>query len=258
MIHIKELAEQTNITVRTLRYYEQIELLISSSKTVGGHRLYTEEDLQKLQEIQFYKSLGYSLSDIKMMLTDSEWNWTAGLVKQLTYITNERSRLKEMEQLLRTAISGLALEKGNQEQVIQNLIKLTMQDKRNYERFKEQTFNEAELHLWGKLPKMNADNPESMEWIGLIGMITKYHRTQVSPSSDSVQNVIRRMLEKQKDEYQGEDAFLDKLWEMRKSPTESEQLGLYPIDVEVLEYMEQAYNISMKSQQSSIDTGGDA
>lgn len=70
MIHINEVAKQTHITVRTLRYYDQIGLLECSSKTEGGHRLYSDEDLQKLQQIQFYKSMGYRLQEIQEMLTD--------------------------------------------------------------------------------------------------------------------------------------------------------------------------------------------
>lgn len=256
MIHIKNLAEQTNITVRTLRYYEQIGLLVSSSKTEGGHRLYTEEDLQKLQQIQFYKSMGYRLSDIKAMLIDPEWNWSAGLANQLTYILDEQSRLHEMEQSLRALVSGIAAEDGDQEKAIQQLIKLTLQDKRRLDQYKESTFTDAELDLWAKLPKMNSDDPESMEWIALVGLMTKYY-TCKKPSSPCVQNVIRRMLEKQEAEYGGEDAFIDKLWEIRKSPSASEQLGLYPMKIEVLEYMDQAYEIFISSdKQTSTREGG--
>ncbi|WP_211750209.1 MerR family transcriptional regulator [Paenibacillus sp. Marseille-Q4541] len=256
MIHIKDLAEQTNITVRTLRYYDQIGLLISSSKTQGGHRLYTEEDVQKLQQIQFYKSMGYRLSDIQEMLTDPEWHWSVGLVNQLTYIMDEQSRLKAMEHSLRALLSGIAVEEGDKEQAIQNLIKLTLQDKRSLDQYKEATFNATELGLWSKLPKMSADNPESMEWIGLIGLITKYYRCE-KPSSPVVQNVIRRMLEKQEEEYSGEEAFIDKLWEMRKCPSASEQLGLYPINAEVLEYMDKAFEIFLSNnKQKSVSPGG--
>ncbi|MFD1134542.1 MerR family transcriptional regulator [Paenibacillus urinalis] len=253
MIHIKELAEQTNITVRTLRYYEQIGLLVSSSKTQGGHRLYTEADLQKLQQIQFYKSLGYGLSDIKDMLMDEDWNFSAGLVKQLKHIIDEQSRLRDMEQSVRSLLSGIVVEEGDQEQAIQKLIQLTKRNKRSQDQYKAATFNDIELDLWSKLPKMNTDQPESMEWIALLGLMIKYLNSE-EPSSYKVQNVIRRMLEKQQEEYEGEDAFIDKLWELRKNPSESEKLGLYPIDSRVLEYMEQAYDIYVSSMPSGGDT----
>ncbi|MCR8842615.1 MerR family transcriptional regulator [Paenibacillus sp. SC116] len=246
MIHINEVSNLTNTTARTLRYYDQIGLLASSAKTQGGHRLYTEEDLQKLQQIQFYKSMGYRISDIKEMLTQPDWNWNAGLVKQLTYILDEQARLREMEQTIRTLLSGITVEEGNQEGAIQKLIKLTMQDKKRREHYKKAIFSDVELESWRNLPNMNGGNPESMEWIGLIGLLTKYH-TCKEPSSPCVQNVIRRMLEKQKEEFENEDEFINKLWEVRKCPDSSEQLGLYPIQPEVLEYMERAYEIFISS-----------
>ncbi len=242
MIHINEVAKQTEITVRTLRYYDQIGLLECSSKTQGGHRLYSDEDLQKLQQIQFYKSMGYRLQEIKEMLTDPDWNWTTGLVNQLTYIREEQARLKEMELSLRTLLSGITVEGGNEEQAVQKLIKLSMQDKSRPKHFKEKMFNDSELKLWAKLPNMNGEHPESMEWIALLGLIIKY-RASEEPSSPCVQNVVRRMLEKQAEEFPQGDEFIDKLWELRKSPSASEQLGMYPIEPEVLEYLEQAYEI---------------
>lgn len=256
MIHINEVAKQTNITVRTLRYYDQIGLLVSSSKTDGGHRLYTEEDLQKLQQIQFYKSMGYKLSDIKDMLTDPKWNWRNGLVKQLTYILDEKARLREMELSLRALLSGLAVEAGDNDQAIQKLIHLSMQDKKRLELFKEKMFSEEELELWGKLPNMNGEHPESMEWIALTGLITKHYTTK-EPSSSEVQNIIRRMLEKQKEEFEQEDEFINKLWDMRKSPSVSEKLGLYPIKQDVLEYLERAYEIYLSGETESNSRQGE-
>src|SRR5699024_6346356 len=57
LISIKEVTKQTGITVRTLRYYDQIGLLHPAGKTEGGHRLYGKKELAKLQEIQFLKTL---------------------------------------------------------------------------------------------------------------------------------------------------------------------------------------------------------
>ncbi|CAM3746011.1 MULTISPECIES: MerR family transcriptional regulator [Paenibacillus] len=258
MIHINEVAKQTHITVRTLRYYDQIGLLECSSKTEGGHRLYSDEDLQKLQQIQFYKSMGYRLQEIQEMLTDPNWDWTTGLVNQLTYIQEEQARLKEMELSLRTLLNGIAVEAGNQEQAVQKLIKLSMQDKKRPKHFREKMFSDTELKLWTKLPNMNGEHPESMEWIALIGLIIKYHASEV-PSSPNVQNVIRRMLEKQAEEFPLEDEFIDKLWELRKSPSASEQLGMYPIEPEVLEYLERAYEIYISNTaEGDFRQGGEA
>ena len=92
-------------------------------------------------------------------------------------------------------------------------------------------------------------------WIALLGQIKRY--TKGDPASQRVQNIIRRMMEKQLEEFKGEEEFVNKLWDLRKSPKQSEGLGLYPIDKEVLEFMERAYDIHISSlQDSSLEQGG--
>ena len=53
VISIQQLTRETGVTVRTLRYYDQIDLLNPSGKTEGGHRLYSEADVIRLQQILF-------------------------------------------------------------------------------------------------------------------------------------------------------------------------------------------------------------
>ncbi|CAM4272720.1 hypothetical protein BAMA_20590 [Bacillus manliponensis] len=65
---IGQLAKHTNVTIRTLRYYDKINLLIPSDYKEGGHRLYSVEDLQRLQQIQSLKFIGLSLKEIDEFL----------------------------------------------------------------------------------------------------------------------------------------------------------------------------------------------
>jgi len=83
LISIKKVTKQTGITVRTLRYYDQIGLLPPAGKTEGGHRLYGEKEIKKLQDIQFLKTLGFNLQDIKEMLSNNSRDWFNSLQNQL-------------------------------------------------------------------------------------------------------------------------------------------------------------------------------
>lgn len=70
---IGEVAKRTGLTHRTLRYYEELGLLVPSGRLDGGFRLYTEADVQRLGEIQQLKDvLGASLREIKTMLEAGE------------------------------------------------------------------------------------------------------------------------------------------------------------------------------------------
>lgn len=62
---IKEIADKAGVTVRTLRYYDKIELLKPSYKNDLNYRFYTDEDLAELQKIISLKFLGFSINEIE-------------------------------------------------------------------------------------------------------------------------------------------------------------------------------------------------
>jgi len=61
---VGELSKKTGISVRTLHHYDEVGLLAPSGRTDTGHRLYTNEDVVKLQQILSMKELGFSLVEI--------------------------------------------------------------------------------------------------------------------------------------------------------------------------------------------------
>lgn len=68
MFTIGQLAKQTGVTIRTIRYYDKIGLLTPTDYKEGGHRLYSFDDLSRLQQIQSLKFIGFSLKDIADLL----------------------------------------------------------------------------------------------------------------------------------------------------------------------------------------------
>ena len=65
---VKEIAKLTGVTVKTLHYYHKIGLLEPSEISEAGYRLYRVRDLERLQQILFYRELDFSLKDIKIAL----------------------------------------------------------------------------------------------------------------------------------------------------------------------------------------------
>src|SRR5690606_37621356 len=78
---IGELASLTGLTIRTLRYYDQIDLLPPSQYTESGHRLYTKTDLALLQQILALKQMGFSLDDIKTVITNKEKGFAINIIE---------------------------------------------------------------------------------------------------------------------------------------------------------------------------------
>lgn len=67
---VGDVARTAHVSVRTLHHYDHIGLLTPSARTPAGYRWYSEADLQRLQQILFYRALDFGLDDIAAMLTD--------------------------------------------------------------------------------------------------------------------------------------------------------------------------------------------
>ncbi|MGC6588507.1 MerR family transcriptional regulator [Paenibacillus sp. Dod16] len=254
MIPIQDLSKQTGITVRTLRYYDQIGLLIPAAKTPGKHRIYRDEELKKLQQIQFLKRLGFSLQEISDMISNPEWNWSTSLMNQLDFVMNEQKKLNQMESALRAVLHSIAMEGETSWDVIQKLIHLSGRDPSLKHSLRKQMFEKREIELLSLLPNMNSTDPDSLEWIALLGQLKR--RMQDGPDSPDVQRIVRRMDEKRLEVFEDEDPFIDKLWEIRKSPAQSEQMGLYPIEDALLHFMEQAFEIYvLRKDKEQVEVG---
>ncbi len=66
---IDQVAAQTGFTKRTLRYYEEVGLLLPTDRTGGNYRRYSDEDIQRIEHIKKLRDLlGFSLADIRAML----------------------------------------------------------------------------------------------------------------------------------------------------------------------------------------------
>lgn len=90
-----ELAKQTGLTVRMLHHYDKIDLFSPSQYSDTGHRLYTETDIVKLQQIMSLKQLGFSLEDIKEIMEKRNFN-PVELIKVQLEDVKKRLRLQEL------------------------------------------------------------------------------------------------------------------------------------------------------------------
>ena len=97
---IGEVAERTGLTQRTLRFYEEKGLLDPPSRMEGGFRLYSDEDIQRIDHIvQLKQLLGFSLADIKEMV-DAE-AVLHELREQYKQESNRSTRLERVKQAIR-------------------------------------------------------------------------------------------------------------------------------------------------------------
>lgn len=72
LMRIGEVATRTELSLRSLRHWEDVGLLVPSGRTEGGFRLYAEVDVEKILLIRRMKPLGFTLEEMRAALTDAE------------------------------------------------------------------------------------------------------------------------------------------------------------------------------------------
>ena len=96
MMRVKEVAELAGISVRTLHHYDEIGLLVPEKTTPAGYRLYSERDLEKLQQILFFRELDFPLDQIKRILDDPKFDRAEALAMHRKLLLEKRERLDRL------------------------------------------------------------------------------------------------------------------------------------------------------------------
>ncbi|HET7579118.1 MAG TPA: MerR family transcriptional regulator [Bacillales bacterium] len=96
MYKVKELADLAGISVRTLHHYDEIKLLTPEKTNEAGYRLYSEENLEELQQILFFKELGFPLRKIKTILESPSFDRREALALHRKMLLEKRRRLDRM------------------------------------------------------------------------------------------------------------------------------------------------------------------
>ncbi|HIS56604.1 MAG TPA: MerR family transcriptional regulator [Candidatus Fimimorpha excrementavium] len=104
---VKEVSEITGISIRTLRYYDEIGLLKPTTLTNSGYRLYDSKALEKLQKIMFFRELEISLIDIKKIMENPSYGKEQILLTQKKLLEKKRNRLNGIIELITDVMKGV-------------------------------------------------------------------------------------------------------------------------------------------------------
>ena len=156
---IQELSKLSGVTTRTLRWYDQIGLLKPSRVAESGYRYYGKREVDRLQDILYYRALGVELARIRECLDNPSFDRLAALKGHLTALEAERQKLEGLIHSLKITIRA---EERNE----------IMNDQEKFEAFKKHAVEEHEKY-YGK---------ESRE---------KYGDAQVDKMQDTVMNLTK-------------------------------------------------------------------
>jgi DNA-binding transcriptional MerR regulator len=97
---VSQVKQITGISARTLQYYDEIGLLKPSELTPAGYRLYNDEALQTLQQILFFKELGFKLKEISEFINQPNFDKITAFKMQKELLLLRRNRTDRLIQLL--------------------------------------------------------------------------------------------------------------------------------------------------------------
>lgn len=103
---VGKVARLSGVTVRTLHHYDTIGLLRAKGRSDAGYRHYADADLDRLQQILFYRELGFGLDEIKTVLEDGGTNRIGHLRRQHAMLRDRIRRLERMSAAVEKALEA--------------------------------------------------------------------------------------------------------------------------------------------------------
>lgn len=154
---IKKIAELSGISTRTLRYYDEIDLLKPARINSSGYRIYGTKEVDKLQQILFYRSMELKLEEIQKLLNTPNYDPKHALQDHYRQLLEKR---QQIDHLILTVEKTLRYQKGE----------LYMTDKEKFVGFKQKKLQENEQTYGNEIrKKYGEDNVEAsnQKWLNL-------------------------------------------------------------------------------------------
>ncbi len=147
---VRKLADAAGVSVRTLHFYDEIGLLRPESYSGHGYRCYGENDAARLQQIMFFREMGFTLAEIKTIMSQPDYNMLDALESHRTLLKQRAARLAKLLNTVDKTISGL---KGEKEMGIKDYYEGFSDEKMEKyrqevrERWGEKTLQDSEARL---------------------------------------------------------------------------------------------------------------
>lgn len=105
-LSVGKVAELASVSVRTLHHYDEVGLLSPSARSDAGYRLYDDADLARLQQILFYRELGFPLDDIGKIMSDPEFDRRDALLEQRRMLERKGRHIGAMLEAIDRALDA--------------------------------------------------------------------------------------------------------------------------------------------------------
>jgi MerR family transcriptional regulator, thiopeptide resistance regulator len=231
---IGDLAERTGLTVRALHHYDQKGLVTPSKSSDSGHRLYTEADIAKLQQVISLKQMGFALEEIKTLMESDEYDPKEVLRVQLERLNETIQRQEQLYDRLKQIHTMLSKRQHVTTEQFMKTIEVMNMDTSKY-------FSEEQLE---KLKRQGESlGPEKIrevenEWPQLIASVREAMEKGTPVDAPEVAKLAKRWKELMNLFSGGDGAILKAAERMHaENPNNALQNGM---DAQLYQYISQA------------------
>jgi DNA-binding transcriptional MerR regulator len=229
---VKQLSEFSGVSIRTLRFYDEIGLLKQAYYGENGYRYYEEEQLLILQQILFYRELGFTLNNIQNVLTNNDFNKIDSLISHKKMLEKKLERIKKLIMTIdKTILNITGTEKMDVNEIYEGfeLSNLPKYDEMAVAQFgnvavKLIEYRKKVTEHWGKeeWDKLHQDwNEISLEFTAAL-------KNELNPEKNSVQKIVRKQYEHLKKLYDPSKTEYLYIGEMNcKNPEYKKQFDFY-------------------------------
>jgi DNA-binding transcriptional MerR regulator len=250
------------VSIRTLRYYDKVGLLLPSLHTEAGYRLYSDEDLLSLQQILALKFLGFSLEEIKVCLQTEPKGLQKALALQKAMMKEKRSQLDAIIQAIDGAEKLLQTNQCDWEAITSVIQVIQMEQNKDWvnkyftpeqqkkmEELSRKSYtqeNAQKLAEWGKEWSEEDQKIANQQWGAVSTELKQLVAARKDPASPEAQALAKRYSELISQFTQGDpgiEAGLKRWWQnFNELPTEEKPLQ-QPYGEEEVKFLQQAVAI---------------
>jgi len=173
---VQKLSNLAGISTRTLRYYDEIGILKPARINSSGYRIYGQEEINKLQQILFYRELGLNLDEIKNIVTSSTFDGANALKNHRENLLEKR---KQLDLLISNVEKSIALTEG----------RIEMSDKEKFEGFKQKMIHDNEKK-YGKEIREKYGNESINKSNAKLKNMTQEQHDEVTSLSEELDNIL--------------------------------------------------------------------
>lgn len=196
---VNQLAKASSVSIRTLRFYDQIGLLKPAYHGDNGYRYYEEEQLLMLQQILFFRELGFELKKIQEILERSDFDKISALHSHKKVLKKEAERMHSLIETIEKTIKHLKGEKSMKEQEM--YFGFSKEKQAEYEKEIIQRFGkQGKIHI--EESRQNVKNWKRSNWdaskdefSSICNELTTMLKKHCREDSKEVQEIIHRHYE---------------------------------------------------------------